>query len=243
MLQKTKAIILNTLKYSDSSLIVALYTEQYGRISVIVTTGHSKKSKFKPNTFHPMAILECEIDYRNKREVQRIKDLYPSPPLVSIATEFSKSSIAIFLAEILYRTLREEQQNAELFKFLETSIQILEHQDKNVSLFHLSFICQYIRFLGFQPQLNYSEITPHFDLLQGKFVYEQTNRYTISHKETIQPLLTLFSVSYTESAKLVISRTQKFEILETLILYLQLHLDKMGQIQSHTILKQVFDAD
>ena len=243
MTSKTPAIVLNTLKYSDNSLIVTLYTLAFGRIAIIVNTGTTRKSKFRANTFHPLALLQCEIDHRSKREVQRAKEIFANPPLVSIATEFTKSTISVFIAEVLYKTIKEEHSSPELFHFLETTVLILEHLQNGISIFHLSFLCQYIKYLGFYPQLNYSTQNKYFDLVQSKFVPEQVNHSTLTDEKLAYLLKQMFTLSYTETSLLIMNRQTKFELLEILVQYLHLHLDKTGIIQSHQILKQVFDTD
>ena len=108
MLQKTVGIVLHVLKYNDTSNIVEMYTELSGRASFLVTVPRSKKATVKSVLFQPLALIEFEADYRPNTSLFRIKEAKSFSPFTSIPYDPFKSAIALFLAEFLYRAIREE---------------------------------------------------------------------------------------------------------------------------------------
>ena len=111
MLQKTKGIVLHTLKYNDTSIIVDMYTELSGRASFLVAVPRSRKAAVKSVLFQPLSFIEFEADYRPNATLYRIKEAKSFYPFSSIPYDPYKSSMALFLSEFLYRAVREEAEN------------------------------------------------------------------------------------------------------------------------------------
>ena len=111
MLQKTKGIVLHTLKYNDTSIIVDMYTELSGRASFLVAVPRSRKAAVKSVLFQPLSFIEFEADYRPNATLYRVKEAKSFYPFSSIPYDPYKSSMALFLAEFLYRAVREEAEN------------------------------------------------------------------------------------------------------------------------------------
>jgi DNA repair protein RecO (recombination protein O) len=170
MQQKTRGIVLRSLKYGDSGMIATIYTEAFGRMSFIMQGIHGKKSSVKGSLLKQLFLLEMEVDYKPGRELQRVKELKNISPFGAIPFGIVKSSLALFLAELLEKVLREEESRPDLFEFLFKSIQILDLLEDGVNNFHLLFLIQLTRFLGFAPANNYSAVNPVFDMVAGNFV-------------------------------------------------------------------------
>ena len=151
MLQKTVGIVLHTLKYNDTSNIVDIYTRENGRASFLVSVPRSRKSAVKTVLFQPLSMIEFEADYRPMSNLYRIKEAKSWYPFRTLPYDPYKSSIAMFLAEFLYRALREEAENGPLFAYLEHSIRWLDECDRSFSNFHLVFLMRFSRFLGLYP--------------------------------------------------------------------------------------------
>ena len=113
MLHKTSGIILHTVKYSETSLIVKIYTRDFGLQSYMVTGVRSKKSKNKASLFQPLALVELEVSNTNKGSLQRISEINILHPYSDIPYNIVKSSIAIFLNEILYKAIKEEHADED----------------------------------------------------------------------------------------------------------------------------------
>ena len=139
MLQKTKGIVLHTLKYNDTSIIVDMYTELSGRTSFLVPVPRSRKAAVKSVLFQPLSFIEFEADYRPNTTLYRVKEAKSFYPFTSIPYDPYKSSMALFLAEFLYRAIREEAENRPLFAYLQHSVIWLDECREGFANFHLVF--------------------------------------------------------------------------------------------------------
>ena len=147
MLTKTQAIVLHSIKYGETRLIVDMFTKEYGRLSFIVSLPKSPKSKIKKQYFQPLAMLEIETDVRPRLQLQKLSDVRLLHPFSTIPFSQHKLSISLFVAEFLYYALRGEQQNALLFDYIVNSLQWLDGQDGRFANFHLVFLMRLSRFL------------------------------------------------------------------------------------------------
>ncbi|NJK85044.1 MAG: DNA repair protein RecO [Bacteroidales bacterium] len=148
MLQKTRGIVLHYLKYSESSIISHVYTEKFGRLSLISSGFKGKNAKNKIIYFQPLSLVEVDVYLKQSNEVHRIKEIKPYVPLYQLSGNMVKGAIAIFIAELLYKTIHEKEPNPEMYSFLESAIQYLEHVGEGTPNFHLVFIIQYMKLLG-----------------------------------------------------------------------------------------------
>jgi len=172
MTSPTRAIVLDHLRYGDSSLIVNMYTESMGRQVVFVKGAFNKKSAMRAALFQPLNLVETVLHYHVNRQMQRVSNTQLYYPFQSIPFDPVKGCIAMFIAEVLYKTLKEEEANAELFDFLLHTIQTLDLNDRGTANFHLVFLVHYSRYLGFY--LKYEHLLPqvfemsfdHLDSLQ-----------------------------------------------------------------------------
>ncbi|MBT8394864.1 MAG: DNA repair protein RecO, partial [Bacteroidia bacterium] len=168
MLVPTKAIVISKLKYRDNDLIVKCYTDQFGIQSYLLRgVLRSKKGKLKTAYFQLLSQLELIVNYRETRSLQSISEAKPSAFYQSIYSNVAKSAIVMFLAEVLNGVLKEEEKNELLFTYLETTLQWLDANDE-FSNFHLLFLLNLSKYLGFYPDLNLSE-SIYFNLKDGKF--------------------------------------------------------------------------
>ena len=132
MLQKSRGIVLRSLKYGDNGLITNIYTEAFGRMSFIMQGIHRKKSTVKANLLSQLSLLEMEVDFKPGRELQRVREVKNLSPFGSIPYEIIKSTQALFLAELLQKVLKEEESHPDLFEFLYHSIQVLDLMEKGI---------------------------------------------------------------------------------------------------------------
>ena len=243
MLEKTKGIVLHTIKYSENSLILIVYTEEYGRQSYMLSGIHSKKAAQPKKLIHPLNLLSIDVYYKSSRELQKIKEYKSLSPLSGIHSSIIKTTICLFMAEILYRTIKEEEKNENLFSFLINSIQILDLADKGVENFHLVFLLQLSKFLGFFPNDNYDSYFSRFNIQTGSFSpFLEGDKNLVGNKESqlVQKILTM---NYSNLDELEISGATRTVILDKLILYFQAHSEGLSQLKSHKILQEVFSGN
>ena len=166
---KTRAIVLQTIKYGDAQLIVDFFTEKLGRVSFMVKIPKSSKAKMKRQLFQPLMILNLEFDHRPKANLQRLKDVSIALPFVDLPFSPYKLAMSMFLAELLGQATRNEQVNVPLFSFIEESVAWLDQAQGNYANFHIVFMVRLTFFLGFSPNLESGAHGDFFDLEEGRF--------------------------------------------------------------------------
>jgi DNA repair protein RecO (recombination protein O) len=150
MIVKTHGIVLNYLKYGDSSIIVRIFTEEYGFKSLLVNGIRSQRSKKSIGHFQPFSLLELVLYLKETRDLQRVSDFKSYHPLHNLHQDFIKSTITMFLTELLTKLLvQEEQKNEDLYLFLESSIITLNQMEESVENFHIQFLLKLGPYLGF----------------------------------------------------------------------------------------------
>ncbi len=240
MIQKTRAIVLNSLKYSDSSLIVKMYTEKLGVISAMVRYGKSKKSRLKVNIFQSLFLLMLDIDYKQNKNIQHCKEINLDVIVDEIPYDTVKSGIAMFLSEMLSRLLQEEEANADLFTFLHNSIQLLDKIHTGTANFHLIFLYKLSKYLGIYPVDNYSDNLCCFDLSKGCYSECKYDNKLILDKDISKYLHIIANCDFADLDSIKISGKLRSKVLDMIVLYYKYHFPDIGTIKSLDILKQVF---
>lgn len=239
MLQKTRGIVLHSLKYGERGTITTIYTEAFGRMSFIMQGIHGKKSIVKSNLLKQLFLLEMEVDHKQGRELQRVKEIKNLSPFGSIPFAIVKSSQAIFLAELLNKVLREEESRPDLFEFLFRSIQILDLMEDGVSNYHLLFLIQLTRYLGFSPTNNYSESNQFFDMIAGKFVLSPPVHPWFLKNPESSVLSGLIGMNYQNSPEFKPDQRLRYILLDFILEYYGLHLGNKLNLKSLEILKEM----
>lgn len=237
---KTEGIVLYGIKYGDSGKIVTTYTEAFGRSTFLLQGIHAKKSSGKANLLQPLFLLEMEADHRQGRELQRARELRICHPYQTIPYDIVKSSQAIFLAELLYKVLKEEEPRAELFRFLSHSFQIFDLTREGISNFHLVFMIQLTKYLGFTPTDSYTEERPFFDMVSGHFLEKKPGQPHFLEPAEGKILAEILNLSYDEMSKITISSPQRNLLLVKMIEYYSLHLGIRLHIKSLDVLHELF---
>ena len=238
MITATRAIVLNHLRYGDSNLIVHLYTESMGRQTVFVRGAFSKKSTVRAALFQPLHLLETHLHHRSNRQMQRVSNVQMYRPFQHIPFDPVKSCIALFIAEILYKTLKEEEANPALFDFLLHTIQTLDLNEKGTANFHLAFLVHYSRYLGFYPNTEQASDYAWFDSRMGSFV--QTPADTSPIPEYNHLLTQLFGISFNQLDSLKVHQHQRNYLTEYLLGYYSTHMAGFGKLKSYPVLRNVF---
>lgn len=239
MLEKTRGIFLHAVKYSETSLIAAIYTETCGRQSFIINGMHSKNSTVKASVFQPLYLLDLEIYYKVGRDIQRLKNARIANPYSSIPFDIRKSSQVFFLAEILFKCLREEEPNPELFGFVSHSLSFLDLTEKGVSDFHVWFLFQLTRFLGINPSNENSQISNFFDMQNATFVSHEPLHSQFADKHSTILFSRLFNTGLSSPEALEYTQNERKTVLEMLLEFYRIHYDNLGEIKSLSILKEV----
>ena len=240
MLEKTKGIVLHQIKYSDSGIIAQLYTRKFGRQSFLIRGMRNRKSGKHNILFQPMYVLDLEISYKESREMNVLKEFSVSYSPYDIYSDIKKSSVAIFLGEVLTSVLREESPHEELFEYIEQSIIYFDRCREGYANFHIAFLAGLSSFLGFEPGMRQDEHDSFFDMTNGIFVPVPPVHGNYANPEISNILARIFLASYDSIRNITLNGSQRNEVLDTLIKYYSLHLSGLKRINSLEILKEVF---
>ncbi len=236
----TPAIVLRTHKYSETSIIAKLYTQKLGLTTFIVHGVRKKHSKISASLFQPLQLLHVKLTYKERAGMQSLKDINISEGIHSIHSDIFKSSIAMYIAELIYKVIKEEEANENLFQYLYASIAFLNEAKGNyITNFHLLFTLDLSRYLGFYPTANFSTNKCYFILEHAKFESAYNNS-TYFNKKISALLNQLMQLKYDDIPNFYITTIQRRLLLKGLLSYYQYHLPEMGTIQSIDILETLF---
>jgi DNA repair protein RecO (recombination protein O) len=207
----------------------------------MVNSVRKKNAKVRSSVFQSLSLVEMIVYHKERGGLQRISEIRQAPALRTVPFDVLKSSMALFINEVLYKSIREEEANPQLFDFIFHSIQWLDvHEPANPD-FHLLFLVQLSKYLGFYPTDNYSETNTVFNLQEGIF-----EALTPPHPFFLkQPLSEHFYQILRHlpdfSAHLKIPAHEKRELIERILEYYQLHISGFGNIKSHKVLEQIWE--
>lgn len=237
-LVSTKAIVVSSLKYAEADLIVTCFTESHGLKSYLLRNIlKSKKGKLRASMFQVLTQLEIVANHRDKKTLENIREAKVLYPYRTLQTDVHKASMVFFLAEVLRSAIREEEQNRELYGFLEESFRWLDKATE-IANFHLLFLVKLTRFLGFYP---YDPKENHmcFNLLEGVFQKEETNRYCIGNEHS-KLLKDMLSANFGDISTFKLNGAKRTGFLDMLLVYYELHLHNFRKPKSLEVLHQLF---
>ncbi len=236
MLVKTKAIVLSALKYQEKSLIVKCFTESDGLKSYFVPSAHStRKSNQKIAYFQPLTLLEIEASHKNKGTLEHFREIKLSAAYQTIHTDIVKSTIVIFLSEMLHHSIREEEKNQDLFTFLETALLWLDTHQQTTN-FHLILLLQVTKFLGFYPDTTENDL-PYFEMNEGIFTPLHGISCLSDHETHL--FRKLLGLKF-DSEQKTFSGNERQILLKIILDYYTIHLHGFKKPKSLEVLKAVF---
>ncbi len=239
MLVSTKAILLHSLRYSDNSVIAKVYTDSHGMLPFMVHIGKGKRSGSKAILLQPLTLLEIGFNPESKGGITRPSSWERAEMTTSITTDTIKTALALFMAEIVLRSVQEEERNQALFDFLWRSVHLLNLNDGALNNFHLKFLVELSGHLGFYPDCDTYSSGRSFSLIEGRFL--ETTQLEQQHldPENSAVLHDLIRFPFSDHRLIKVSTQDRRILLNTLIDYFRVHLDGMKEIHSHHILQEV----
>ena len=238
---KGRGIVLHTLKYGDSSMIVYLLTDVGGRRSYMVQGVRSRTGRgSKQALFQPAFPVEFEgLEPSQSSQMHRFKEVRGGFLLQGIPFDVRKSTMAMFLAEVVYRLVRESERNDALFEVVWNSVAALDAIEEGVANFHLWFLAQLSRLVGFYPGNAYAE-GYWFDIKEGLYVPYPPLHTLSMRPEEAHILDRLLHCPVEALGEVALNRTQRVDFLNAMLSYFGYHLDSIHAVQSVRILREVF---
>ena len=239
MLHKTRGIVLRITNYAETSVVAKIYTQKFGLQAYLINGVKKPKAKIPLNMLQPMHLLDMVVYHKPNGNMQRVKDVSSSPVLQTIPYDIVKSSIVIFLNEMIYKSIKQQHEDEVMFEFIAKSIELLDHSEHGIANFHLIFLLKLTRFLGFYPDLGGAEKFNFFDLKDGVFVANQPLHTFFIEADLKMQWLQLFKNSIENFDSLKISSSVRKVLLNKIIEYYSFHIEDFGVVKSHEILEEV----
>ncbi|WP_102407824.1 DNA repair protein RecO [Parabacteroides bouchesdurhonensis] len=241
MLSKTRGIVLHSIAYNDKYSIIYMYTEAFGRASYLVARNRGKKTAVSKALFMPLSVLEMEVEHLNKRDLHRIKETKLCYPLTELFCNPVKNVLALFLAEVLFRVVKETEPDARLFGFLYESIHLLEYAEEGIANFHLVFLLRLLSCLGIYPNADSHKAGYYFDMMNGVFCDTvPVHRHYLDKEESLV-FARLLKMSFENMSLYSFSRQDRVRIINRIFEYYRLHLPEFPEIKSFSVLQSLFD--
>ena len=234
----SRAIVLGTVKYGDNSRIVRLYTDQFGLISVLLTSVKSKSAAMRASMLLPLSLVEIVHTHNGKGKLDRVKEAKMDLTYTKIPYDPVRNAIALFLAELFGKVLREEQSNAEKFDFIRSACLALDTLDQIPPSFHLAVWAKLTLYLGFSPNIEEAVPGTFFDLQDGQFLSHPSLLHPYLDQPTSEFLLQALQWDF--YAPLSITKQGRNDLLDGLTRYMNIHLDGFGAFKSLEVLRVIF---
>lgn len=220
MLHKTRGIVFRFTRYGDTSIIVNVFTELFGLQTYIVNGVRSSSARGKIALYQPLMLLDLVVYYKENAAIKRIKEVRCMHPYQTLHTDVKKSAVAIFLNEVLNKTVKDESHAAELYRFIAESLMHLDDPNRSYENFHLVFLVKLSQLLGFGAN-------SAADVLSEK-IFDPQLRMKLEN---------ILQAEYQTPLKL--TNTQRREILEMLLAFYKDHIDTIGEFKSVRVLKEL----
>lgn len=241
MIHSTTGILLHTIKHSDSSAVLHVFTRDFGRKAYFLR-GLSKKKNSPRSILFPLAILELQVTDRDNKSLQQIKEVSMHKPTFELLSNPVKSSIAIFLNELLHRSIEVNYQNEVLYDFLENAIQLLDSAS-DVKNFHIWFMLELSKYFGFYPMKNADLRSSkfQFELESGTFAGIGGCSGAFMDEITAAVLDEVLGMKFDELSLLGISSFDRKTLLQGLVEYFIIHVPNLKRVSSLEVLETVFE--
>lgn len=237
MLHKVRGIVLKTTNYSESSVIVQVLTDKFGMQSYLINGVKKPKAKIKMNMLQSLHLLDMIVYHKANTNLQRVSEVRQTPVFKSIPYDLIKSSIIIFLNEVLYKSIRQQSADENLFDFLFNAIAWFDETEDINPNFHLSFLLKLTRFLGFSPNERRRNDQVYFDLQEGEFFSRVPVHANYLQLDDALSFILLLNTPFEKIFEIKMSNVQRRFLLDKILVFYTLHTASFGEVQSHKILE------
>jgi DNA repair protein RecO (recombination protein O) len=242
-LHKTKGVVLRTIKYGETSLIVSVYTELFGVQSYLVSgvRTSSKKGHGRANLFQPSAILDLVVYHNDLKNLQRIREFKWAVIYQHIFFDVLKNAVALFMVELLQKCLKQPEPNSDLFYFIEDAFLHLDVSEGRIlANFPLFFALHLAGFFGARIQDDYSPGLPFLDLREGQFAAEHPHHPNVLEDPYSYITAQLLKVQQPdELQELALNQETRRTLLHAYLVFYKLHIPDFGDMKTLAVLQTV----
>lgn len=240
MLHKTRGIVLKSTNYSESSVVAQIFTEKFGLQSYLINGARKPRAKVGSTLLQPLHLLDMVVYHKANASLQRISEARQRPVFLTIPYDIVRSTVTLFLNEMLYKCLRQQSADEPLFNFVYNAVSWLDNAERMPPNFHLIFLLKLSRYLGFQPAPQKTS-QPFFDLKDGIFCHQLPPHPLVLEQPYTVLFARLLTSSFEQPEAVRISLTERRFLLDKIIAFYQFHVDNLGEIKSRDILETVLE--
>lgn len=234
MLHKTLGIVLKTIPFRESSVVATIYTEKFGRQSYLINSVRTSKGGGKAALLQPLTILDLVVYKHEQKKLERISEMKPAFHFRQIHFDVVKNTIAFFIAELLYKAIHEDENHQELFDWVASQLYYLDESNQISASFHLQFMIDLCKHLGFYPHILPDDANLYFDMQNGISTDEIP-----SHLHYLKGDDFVLIKKMLLNAETINNRFQRKRILQILTEYFALHIPGFGKLKSPDVLESV----
>jgi len=236
---KSIGIVFRSVKYSETSLILDVFTREKGMRSFIVSGVRSSKSQHKASLYQHLNIIDL-VAYDKDNKLARIKECKIEHFYQRLSYDVVRSSIGLFLLEVCKNAIKEKEENTALFDFIFERLKLLDSETpQNFGLFPIKFLLELSQYIGFMPFNNFDVGKPYFDLYNGRFIPEMTEKY-VSSLAVSQCIATIDKTSMNQLTTLSIRKELRNQVIDDLIIYYRLQIDQFRELKTLEVLRVIF---
>lgn len=241
MIVSTRGIVLRTVKYSETSLICDILTEKIGLQTYIISGVRKKKAKIGASLLQVMSILDIVAFHKNNREINRTTEIKSAYVYQEMPYDVVKGAVGLFMAELIQKTIREQEENQPLFEFLYHAFTLLDRNKNSVANYHIGFMVQLTQYLGFMIDDNYeAEKRGFFDVQAGKFQKERIANLDGLNEDLSQALFAFCQLPLEETHLVQLKRDDRRTLLNRMIRFYQYRIDNFKELNAFKVLQEIF---
>lgn len=230
MLTRSQAIVLHTIRYGESSIVVQAFTQKYGRLGFMANGVRSRKGGSKMALYQPFSYLDVQFYYKEKEQLMRIREAEPMMPLHALYSDVQKTSLALFVCEVTGKCIREYQPDSQLWQLLIESVTWLDGASEGLGMFHLAFLARFTQILGVEP-----DFAP--DSLRA-FLPLGTNG--VPDEDIINCIRNIYQLSFQQIFELSYDYAHRMNMLRYMLQYLHHHFGGLLPVQTLDVFYEVF---
>ncbi|MEZ4908993.1 MAG: DNA repair protein RecO [Saprospiraceae bacterium] len=241
MLIKSEGIILKSVKYSESSLILDIFTKEIGLSTYIISGIRNTKSKSTEANIQVGSILDLVLYDNENIKINRIKEVKTNLQYNKLIFEIKRFSVALFIIEVIGKSIKGREKNEQLYQLLKESLIYIDSTDQSLANFHLVTLCKISSLLGFGPENNLDKINIYFDLREGKFVDLLPHYSEYLNKNESEFFSQILSSELYNSHEIKLSKEIRNKILNDIIIYFEIHSGKIGRLKTLEVFQRIFN--
>lgn len=240
MLIKTQGIVFRSVKYSETSLILDIFTRDYGLKTYIISGVRQNKSRSGAALYQIGSVLDIEAYEKENSKINRLKEAKIAYFYSTLYFEIKKFSIALFLIELLSKVIKEKEKNKPVYSQILNALIYLDSTHNRTSNYHLCFMAKAVSSLGFEIQSNFTTINNIFDIREGKFIDKYPTHKDYLEANDAKMFSDILNTMPENSYTLILPSGKNKEFLTVLISYYEYHIGNIGNLKTMEVFGHIF---